>query len=327
MKHRTLGKTGYKVSEIGLGCWQLGGDFGPVSDAQSEQIINEAIKYDINFFDTADVYGAGMSESRLGEVLTCQGDRAPYVVSKVGRDGALFPDGYTKEKVRANIQGTMDRLQVTTLDLVQLHCIPPAMLASGEIFTWLDELVDEGMIRHYGASVETIAEAKTCLQYPNLATLQIIFNIFRQDAITELFDEAEKANVGIIVRLPLASGLLSGKMRVGHQFDQNDHRNYNADGQCFSVGETFSGIQFDLGIELVEQLKSIVGSDVPLSQIALRWILDFPAVSSIIAGVSKPEQIALNALASDLPPLSVSVHQQLSEFYKTKVNALIRCEI
>lgn len=327
MKYRTLGKTGYRVSEIGLGCWQFGGDFGPISETTSHDVIKLASARGVNLFDTADVYGAGVSESYLGNYFSSQNNAKPHLLTKVGRDGKLFPDGYTKKAVRDNIEESLKRLKVDTLDLIQLHCVPPAILAQGDIFAWLDDFCQEGLIRHYGVSVETVDEALLCLEQPKLATLQIIFNIFRQDAISRLFDKALEADVGIIVRLPLASGLLSGNMKSQQVFDKQDHRNFNRNGECFNVGETFSGIEFEKGIALVNELKQIVGTGMPLSQLALRWILDFPAVSTVIAGASKPEQVMLNTGVSDIEPLSTELHQQLSDFYKNRVRENIRGDI
>ncbi|MGJ8679297.1 aldo/keto reductase [Paraglaciecola sp.] len=328
MKLRTLGKTDFKVSEIGLGCWQLGGDFGPVSDTQAQQILSEAYKHKINFWDTADVYGAGRSESLIAQWRKEHCDANDLVVAtKVGRTGELFPDKYTKATVKKSIQTNANSLQVECIDLVQLHCIPPEVLQDGEIFTWLKDFKQEGLIKHYGASVETIDEGLLCLKDSELASLQIIFNIFRQDAIEKLLPQAADNNVGVIVRLPLASGLLSGKYHKNQQFDESDHRNYNKDGAAFSVGETFSGIPMNNGIELVNELESLLPENMTMAQLALRWILDQPAVSSVIAGVSKSEQIALNASASALGSLPKDLHQDLSEFYINKVKHQVRGNI
>lgn len=325
MKLRTLGKTGFSVSEIGLGCWQLGGDFGEVSDTQSDAILGKAAALGVNFWDTADVYGGGLSESRIGS-FAGKPDNL-HVVTKVGRSADLFPDHYSKAGVRASLEGSAKRLGVDTLDLAQLHCVPTAVLQDGELFSWMDDLQREGLIRHWGASVETIEQAKMCLAHPSLATLQIIFNIFRQDAAAELLPAAQAADVGIIVRLPLASGLLSGKFGKSHAFAAEDHRNYNRDGAAFSVGETFSGIPFETGVDLTNELGDMVPEDWTMSEMALRWILDHPAVSSIIAGVSKPAQLDLNAAASARPPLSAQLHADLAAFYNNKVKQHIRGDI
>ena len=318
MKKRILGKSGLEVSEIGLGCWQLGGDFGPVGDATAHDILAAAHRAAINFWDTADVYGGGLSESRIRE-YTADSDAEIIVATKVGRDGALFPDGYTKDKVRSNIEGSLQRLGGEAIDLVQLHCIPPAVLEDGEIFTWLEDFQSDGLIRHFGASVETIDEAHVAMRHPGLTSLQIIFNLFRQDAITKLFPMAEKNDVGIIVRLPLASGILAGKMSRETAFAESDHRNYNRHGEFFSVGETFSGVPYELGLDLVEHLRTLLPEGMSMAQMAMRWLLDQPAVSTVITGASRPEQVVENASASQLPPLNSELHARLTYFYWAEI--------
>jgi len=322
MQHRRLGKTGYQVSEIGLGCWQLGGDFGSLDDAAAEAILDKALALGVDFWDTADVYGAGLSESRVGRKLLT--NPHVHVATKVGRNGSLFPDKYTRAGIKESLSGSAKRLGVETIDLAQLHCVPRAVLEDGAIFGWLDDLVQEGLIRFYGASVETVAEGLLCLEHPNLATLQIIFNLFRQDAAAELLPRAQAADVGIIVRLPLASGLLSGKFGKGQRFAPEDHRNYNRDGAAFSVGETFSGIPFETGVELVQQLEKRNATGWPLSQLALRWLLDHPAVSSIIAGVTKPYQLDDNVAAADRPALPETLSADLAAFYASQVRPTVR---
>lgn len=322
MNVRRLGKTGYDVSEIGLGCWQLGGDFGAMDDDAATRILEKAAELGINFWDTANVYGDGLSERRVGAALPRS--EGTFVATKVGRDGSLYPDKYTRAGVRASLEGSARRIGVETLDLAQLHCVPPAVLQDGEIFTWMDDFQAEGLVRHWGASVETIAEALTCLKHPGLATLQIIFNIFRQDAAEQLLPKAQAADVGVIVRLPLASGLLSGKFGKDHRFAPEDHRNYNRDGAAFSVGETFSGIPFGKGVDLTKELEGLKPAGWPMAHLALRWILDHPAVSTVIAGVSSPEQLAGNAAAADRPRLPMQLMQDLSNFYADKVHGQIR---
>lgn len=324
MNYRQLGKTGYRVSEIGLGCWQLGGDFGPIADDTANAILDAAAAHNINFWDTADVYGGGQSEQRIGN-FPHKPDNL-LVATKVGRNPTLYPDGYSLATVRASLQASARRLGVHTIDLAQLHCVPPAVLEQGDIFTWMEELQNEGLVRHYGASVETIGEAFTCLENPGLATLQIIFNLFRQDAAEALLDAAKEKNVGVIVRLPLASGLLSGKFTRDSRFAEGDHRNYNRDGAAFSVGETFGGIPFEKGVELAEGLKALLPDNAHCGQAAqaLRWILDHPAVSTVIAGASSPQQIANNASASGLAALSESTHRTLAEYYQKQVRPYIR---
>ncbi|ANG63086.1 aldo/keto reductase [Marinobacterium aestuarii] len=326
MHTRILGKTGLLVSEVGLGCWQLGGDFGPVPETRATQILDAAWEQGLSLWDTADVYGAGESEQRIGDWRGRTGHPAT-VITKLGRDAALYPSGYTKAGVRASLQASARRLGVETLTLAQLHCVPFEVLRDGEIFSWLDELCSEGLIQHYGASVETLEEGLHCLAQPNLASLQIIFNLFRQDAITELLPAAQKANVGVIVRLPLASGLLSGKFGLDHRFAEQDHRNFNRDGQAFNVGETFSGLPFETAVTLVARLQTYVPQNITLAQLALRWILDQPAVSTVIAGASKPGQVAANGAASALAPLSPELHKQLFAFYQREVRAQVRGRI
>lgn len=322
MDQRRLGKTDYQVSEIGLGCWQLGGDFGAIGDETANQILGKAKELGVNFWDTADVYGAGLSERRIGARLKTAGP--VRVASKLGRDGGIFDGTYTRDRVKTSITGSLERLGVETLDLVQLHCVPPEVLRDGAIFGWLDDMVSAGLIRHYGASVETIEQGLVCLAHPNLATLQIIFNLFRQDAATRLLPQAQKADVGIIVRLPLASGLLSGKFGKSQKFAEDDHRNFNRDGQAFSVGETFSGIPFETGVDLVGELEALNTTDWPLAQLALRWLLDHPAVSTIIAGVSRPAQLEQNVAAAALPPLSPELTETLANFYFKSVRPTVR---
>jgi len=321
MKTRLLGRTGYEVGEIGLGCWQLGGDFGPVDDDAASAILDAANAAGVNFWDTADVYGNGLSERRIG--AHAKGPSVK-VATKLGRSAALFPNKYSKDRVRESLVGSAQRLGVSTLDLAQLHCVPTTVLRDGEIFGWMNEFQAEGLVRHWGASVETIEEGLICLEQPGCSTLQIIFNLLRQDAAEKLLPRAAEKNVGIIVRLPLASGLLSGKYDKNSTFDDTDHRNYNRDGQAFSVGETFSGIKFERGVELVQELKGLAPEGVPLSQFALRWILDHPQVSTIIAGVSKPEQIADNVAASERKSLFPALMTQLGEWYQQEVKPEIR---
>lgn len=322
MQTRRLGKTDYLVSEIGLGCWQLGNSFGTIDDATADAILDKALALGVNFWDTADVYGDGLSEMRIAQKLKAHPD--VRVATKVGRNGALFPDKYSRAGVRESLEGSAKRLGVETLDLAQLHCVPTEVLHDGEIFTWLDDLQQDGLIRHYGASVETIADALFCLTNPKLATLQIIFNLFRQDAADELLPKALDADVGIIVRLPLASGLLSGKFGKNTKFAENDHRNFNRDGAAFSVGETFSGIPFETGVDLVAGLEKLNTTGWPLSQLALRWLLDHPAVSSIIAGVSKPAQLEANVAATGLPPVPEALDARLQAYYSERVRETVR---
>lgn len=322
MNIRTLGKTGYAVSEIGLGLWQLGGDFGPVGEETATEILKTARSLDVNFWDTADVYGAGLSESRVGAFKDKKG---VFIATKLGR-GPQFEGmtRYTKARVKESLAGSIERLGVETLDLAQLHCIPIEVLRDGEIFTWLDDMRTAGMIRHWGASVQTVEEGMLALRSEHCAALQTIFNLFRQDAIDTLFPAAQKANVGIIVRLPLASGLLSGKMSADTVFTAQDHRSYNRDGQAFYVGETFSGLPFDKGVQFADEIKAWLPKGMSLPHLALRWILDQKAVSTIIAGVTKPSQLTDNVAAGRMDPLEPKLVEKLKDFYIEKVRPAVR---
>lgn len=325
MKTRNFGGDGAVVSEVGLGCWQIGGgDWGEVGEDEALETLRGAVAAGTTFFDTADVYGGGRSESLIGRFL--KETRAPvFVATKLGRSSPPGgPGNFTREAVRAHTEASLERLGVEALDLTQLHCIPPAVLEEGEVFEWLRELRQEGKIRRFGASVESMDEALTCLKQDGLASLQIIFNLFRQKPITALFDRAQAQNVAIIVRLPLASGLLTGKYRRDTEFAASDHRTYNRDGQAFNVGETFAGLPFATGVDLADALKPLVPGGMPLTQMALRWCLDFPAVTAIIPGAKSPAMAAVNAAVSDLPPLPPDLHARLSEFYQARVAGEIR---
>lgn len=319
MKKRKLGNSDLLVSEVGLGCWQLGGDFGPVEDAQASDILHAALESGINFFDTADVYGAGKSESYIGQNVSQN-----IVATKYGRGPETYPDKYSLTNMRDAIRRAQDRLQRDKIDLIQLHCIPTEVMARGEIFDWLRVVQQEGLVGFFGASVETLEEAHICAKHSDLTSLQIIFNLFRQRPVAELFDVVKERGIGIIVRLPLASGLLSGKYNAHTQFDESDHRNYNKDGAAFSVGETFSGIPFETGLQLTSALAQFKPKDITMAQFAMRWILDHDAVSTVIAGASSPEQVEANISVSDLPPLDKERHKALHDFYLTEVEQHIR---
>ncbi|MES1261681.1 MAG: aldo/keto reductase, partial [Acidobacteriota bacterium] len=275
---------------MGLGTWQLGAGWGNVSEEDAMATLRTAYEAGTTFFDTADVYGMGRAEKFIGKFL--KETKAPvYVATKLGRfNPPGWPANFTREGVRRHTQASLDRLGVEALDLTQLHCIPLEVLKQGEVFDHLRELKREGKIRDFGVSVESMEEAQVCLRQEGLAALQIIFNIFRQKPIHTLFADAKKKNVALLVRLPLASGLLGGKMTKATTFPANDHRNFNRDGQQFNVGETFAGLPFDKGVELADALKPLVPSGLTLAELALRWCLDFDAVSVIIPGAKNPAQ-------------------------------------
>ncbi|WP_045859083.1 aldo/keto reductase [Teredinibacter purpureus] len=326
MKNRVLGSAKIEISEIGLGCWQLGGDFGPLSDDNAHAIIQAALEQGVNFFDTADVYGAGKSEAYLGEALAKAGPEIK-IATKYGRGPGTYPDGYTLVDMRDSVKRAQDRLKRDRIDLLQLHCIPTEVMQRGEIFEFLREIQQEGHIAHFGASVERIDEALICAEQGDLASLQIIFNLLRQRPVKDLLATAVERDIGIIVRLPLASGLLSGKYSAATTFDDSDHRNYNKDGDAFSVGETFSGIEFSKGLSIVDELQKIKPDAYTMAQFAMRWILDQPAVTTIIPGASSPSQVAKNVAVSALAPLPAALHDDLYAFYLEHIENNIRCKI
>ncbi|VGO18217.1 aldo/keto reductase [Pontiella sulfatireligans] len=323
MKTRTLGRGGFEIGEVGMGCWQFGGDFGPMEERSAMAILEAAVENGINFFDTADIYGAGRSEELIGRFLKTCGTPVA-VATKFGRGGDVYPDHYSRQALRDAVQASLDRLGLDVIDLLQLHCIPIETIRDGEVFGWLQDLRQEGLIKHFGASVESAEEAHLCMEQDGLLSLQVIFNLFRQKLATELFPQAKEQGVGIIVRLPLASGLLSGKFTKDTQFAESDHRNYNRDGQCFNVAETFAGLPFEKGVELADALKEQVPEGMTMAQMALRWILDHDAVSVVIPGASSPMQARANAAASDLKPLAEGLHEILGTFYKQRVHSHVR---
>lgn len=325
MKTRKLGANGFDVSEVGLGCWQLGADWGTgVAREIGLEILTTAASHGVSFFDTADVYGAGRSEDLIGQFLKHHDGPAIRVATKFGRGPGIFPDGYSEDALRRGVDASRERLGVEALDLIQLHCVPTEIMRQGAIFDWLRQLQDEGAIRHFGASVETVEEGLICLEQEGLLSLQVIFNLFRQKLVTELLPQAAEKGVGIIVRLPLASGVLGGKFTAETTFAEGDHRNYNRDGAAFNVGETFAGVPFETAVDLADTLKGMVPHGMTLARMAQRWILDHPAVSTIIPGASAPDQILRNAIASDVPPLSAALHRDLAAFYEERVKAHVR---
>ncbi len=326
MNSRIFGKTGRLVSELGLGTWQLGANWGEVTDADALATLRAAWEAGTDFFDTADVYGDGRSETLIGQFLreAKLRDRI-FVATKLGRRGDPgWPANFTRAAVRQHTEDSLRRLGVEALDLTQFHCVPPDVLRRGELFGWLEELKREGKLRAYGASVEAMDEALWCCAQPGCASLQIIFNIFRQKPIHVLFEAARRNGVALIVRLPLASGLLGGKMTAQTKFPADDHRNFNRDGQSFNVGETFAGLPFAKGVALADGVKPLVPAGMSMAEMSLRWCLDFEAVSVLIPGARNPAQAQGNARASVLAPLGADRHVKLAAFYEREVAAHIR---
>lgn len=324
MKQRQLGNNGFKVSEVGLGCWQLGADWGTEIDKMKAfDILETAVNNGINFFDTADVYGDGRSETLIGEFLKSS-FHSVKIATKFGRTADVFPDNYTEKILRNCVEKSLKRLRVDSIDLLQLHCIPTKILKEGDIFNWLRTLKQEGKIAHFGASVESVEQGHICLKQEELQSLQVIFNIFRQKLVKELLPQAAEKGVGIIVRLPLASGLLSGKFSQTTKFPQNDHRNYNKNGEAFNVGETFAGLPFETGVALSNELKAFCPTNISLAELSLRWILDHKEVTTIIPGASSTKHVNQNAKTSSLPRLSRQLMHDLKHFYDEKVHEHIR---
>ena len=327
MKYRKFAGMGTLVSEIGLGTWQLGGaEWVAIPETEALATLQAAADTGVTFIDTADIYGQGRSESLIGKFLRLQSDpNRFFVATKLGRSSDPgWPANFESNSVRLHTERSLKRLGVETIDLAQTHCIPPEIMQRESFWDSLRELKREGKIKAFGASVESVEEALQCFQVEGLSSLQIIFNVFRQKPIDELFEKARTKNVSIIVRLPLASGLLGGKMSTESQFAAEDHRNFNRDGQAFNVGETFAGLPFARGLELVEKLREFVPSGWSMADWALRWCLDFPEVTTVIPGASRPEQAKCNSRASDLMPLSSDTHIAIANFYKVCVAEHIR---
>lgn len=327
MKTRPFGRTGKVLGEVGLGTWQLGAGWGNVTEETAMATLRAAYEAGTTLFDTADVYGMGRAEKFIGAFLrdTPGAREKIYVATKLGRFSPPgWPANFTRAGIRQHTEASLQRLGVDALDLTQLHCVPFEVLKRGEVFEHLRELKREGKIRDFGASVESMEEALYCVQQEGCAALQIIFSIFRQKPIAALFAEAQRRHVALLIRLPLASGLLAGKFTRDTVFAKNDHRTFNRDGQQFNVGETFAGLPFEKGVELADALKPLVPAGLTMADMALRWCLDFEAVSVIIPGARNPEQARANARASTLAPLGTTLHQQLADFYTREVAAHIR---
>ncbi|MFN7998116.1 MAG: aldo/keto reductase [Bryobacteraceae bacterium] len=319
MNYRELGHTGWKVSDISFGAWAIGGAWGDVEDQESLAALHRAIDLGVNFIDTADVYGSGRSE-RLIARLRKERRETIFVATKAGR--RLSPhtaDGYNAANLARFTEDSLRNLETDCLDLVQLHCPPTEVFYRPEVFAALDELAKAGKIRHYGVSVEKVEEALKAIEYPGVQTVQIIFNAFRHRPAELFFREALRKKVGILARVPLASGLLSGRMTRNSTFAQGDHRNFNRQGEAFDRGETFSGVDFEVGLQAVEELRAAVPPGVSMSAFCLRWILMFDAVTCAIPGAKRPAQVEENVSASALPPLTDGQMQKVREIYDRSI--------
>ena len=321
MNYREFGRTGFKISEIGFGAWAIGGSWGDVSDGDATDALNAALDSGVNFIDTADVYGDGRSERLIAKVLKGRSEDV-FVATKAGRrSDPHVADAYNRENLTAYIERSLRNLEVEALDLVQLHCPPTEVYSRPEVFGVLNDLKAAGKIRDYGVSVEQVDEALKAIEYPGVVSVQIIFNIFRQKPIETFFDLARQKNVGIIARVPLASGLLSGRMTRDTSFAADDHRNFNRNGEAFDVGETFSGVPYDVGLDAVEEVRSVLPNGVSMAAFALKWILMFDAVTTAIPGARNPEQARANAAASALPAIAPEVMEKLRGIYDSRIRA------
>ena len=320
MQTRTFGRTGRSVSEIGFGAWAIGSAWGEVDDDTALKALHAALDAGVTFIDTADVYGDGHSEQLIGRVLKERGGERPFVATKAGRRlETQSVEGYTAENLNAWIDRSLGYLQTDTLDLVQLHCPPSDLYDRPEVFERLDRLVAQGKIRNYGVSVERIEEALKAVEYPGVVSVQIIFNAFRLRPAETFLPLAKQRDVAVIARVPLASGLLSGKFRPDTAFAATDHRQFNRHGEAFDIGETFSGVPYDVGLDAVEEVRPLVEGDATMAQFALRWILMFDAISVVIPGARTPEQARANAAASGLPALSEATMERIRDIYDTRI--------
>ena len=315
MKYRKFGSLDWNVSEIGLGCWQIGADWGEVREDKAKEVLKSSFDNGVNFFDTADVYGMGRSEKFVGEFIKSVSEKI-YVATKAGRQiNPHVAEGYyNKELMESYVDQSLSNLNVETIDLLQMHCPPTEVYSSDHTFDMLDHLVSKGKIQHYGFSVQTVDEALACIKRPNTKSIQVIFNIFRQKPAEKLFEIAKEKKVAIIVRVPLASGLLTGKFSKDSSFAPDDHRNYNINGDAFDVGETFSGVNFNKALDAVEDLKNILPTEITLSQLSLRWILMHDAVSVVIPGAKNKDHVNLNTSSSNINEIS-SLMEKISNIY------------
>lgn len=322
MNKRILGKTGFEISEISLGTWQVGGKWGsPFSHQNAEKVLQSAIENGVNFIDTADVYGDGESEKAVGRFVKNQSDRI-YIATKCGRQlNPHVDEAYQPKVLRQFVENSLKNMGLETLDLIQLHCPPTTVYDRPEIFWEFEKLKQEGKILNLGVSVEKVTEALTSLQYDNVSSIQVIFNIFRQKPASDLFEKAKDKNVGIIVRVPLASGLLTGKFNTNSTFEKDDHRNFNRNGEVFDKGETFSGVDYQLALKAVAQLREIFEPDTNLAHVALAWILNFEEVSCVIPGASRAEHVVSNCAVDKFPVLSANQIQKINQVYSSLIKA------
>ncbi len=323
MHYRELGRTGWKVSAISMGAWAIGGSWGEVEDKESLAALHRAVDLGVNFFDTADVYGDGRSERLLAK-LRKERSEPIFIATKIGR--RLNPhvaEGYNRENLTAYVERSLKNLDTEALDLVQLHCPPMAVYYMPEVFGILDDLVQQGKIRYYGVSVEKVEMALKAITYPHVQTVQIIYNIFRQRPADLFFREAMRRRVGILARVPLASGLLTGKFTLDSTFPEDDHRNFNREGEAFDRGETFAGVDFEAGVKAAEALRPYVPAGASMAQLALRWILMLDAVTCAIPGAKRPAHVEDNTAAADLPPLSSETMAAIHNIYRTRIRSLV----
>jgi aryl-alcohol dehydrogenase-like predicted oxidoreductase len=323
MRYRQLGRTPWKVSEVSFGAWAIGGAWGTVTDEESLAALNKAVDCGVNFIDTADVYGEGRSERLIAQLKKSRKDNI-VVATKAGRRLAKQSvEGYSRVNLTGWIEDSLRNLACDALDLVQLHCPPTATYESAELFGILDDLVKAGKIRYYGVSVHTVQEALRAIEWPNVQNVQIIFNCFRQKPEDRFFAAAKQKQVGVLARVPLASGMLTGKLRKDSTFPKDDHRNFNRHGESFDVGETFSGVDYETGLAAVEEMRKLLPVGVTQSQFALKWILMFDAVTCAIPGGKRPEQVAENCAASDLPEISEAEMAAVRQIYDRQIAPLI----
>jgi aryl-alcohol dehydrogenase-like predicted oxidoreductase len=323
MRYRELGRTGWKVSEVSFGAWAIGGSWGTVDDTESIAALHKAIDLGVNFIDTADVYGDGRSEQLIAQVLKERREEV-IVATKAGR--RLDPhtaDGYNAQNLTRFIERSLKNLDTDCLDLVQLHCPPTDVFYRPEVFAALDDLVKAGKIAYYGVSVEKVEEALKAIEFPNVQIVQIIFNMFRHRPADLFFREAKARKVGILARVPLASGLLTGKMTRQTEFEADDHRSFNRHGESFDMGETFSGVDYETGLTAVEELKALIPENATMAQFALRWILMFDAVSCVIPGAKRPSQAEDNVHAAELPALSTDTMAKVRDIYDRYIRAQV----